>query len=47
MAGLKIKSLYIAYLCQRKASDWLLNKEADWRILIGQWRKGYFDPVEM
>ena len=43
----KLKSLYIAYLCQRKVSDWLLSKEADWRIPINQWRKGYFDPVEV
>ena len=25
--------LYIAYFCQRQFSDWLLRKEADWRIL--------------
>ena len=45
---LKIKSLYIACLWQRKASDWMLKKEADWRILIiGQWYEGYFHPVEV
>ena len=35
----------IACLCQRKVSDSVLNKEADRRILIFQWRKGYFDLV--
>ena len=35
----------IACLCQRKVSGSVLNKEADWRILIFQWRKGYFDLV--
>ena len=26
--------LYMAYFCQRRFSDWLLGKEADWRIPI-------------
>ena len=42
MPWLKFKSLYIAHLCQRNVSDWLLNKEAYWRILINQWCKGSF-----
>ena len=28
--------LCTAYLCHRKVSDWVLNKAADWRILIVQ-----------
>ena len=43
----KFKSLYKAHLCQPEVSYWLLNKEAYRRMLIIQWRKGYFDPVEM